>query len=191
MNEKWLIVGLGNPGKEFSNTRHNAGFILLEEIFKEFDSGSVKSKFDGLLLETSFENVKCILLEPQTYMNNSGICVYRVARYFKIPLENIIVVCDDTNFTIGKIKIRQSGSSGGHKGVNSIIEAFNSDKFIRIKVGVNDKPSKSIDLKDWVISKFTNEELSGLKKCASDVEDSIKEIVNDNIQKAMNKYNRI
>lgn len=190
MNENmWLIVGLGNPGEEFAQTRHNAGFILLDELSKQIECSEFKQKFDGLLAQAIISNQKCLLLKPQTYMNRSGSCVLSVANYYKIPLDKILVLQDDTNFKIGQIKIRQHGSAGGHKGINSIIEAFNSENFARIKIGVGDKPNQFYDLKDWVVTKFTATEFENLKKCLPAVKDSVENIVNQDIQKAMNKYN--
>ena len=189
MSEKWLIVGLGNPGDEYSETRHNAGFILLDEIAKTSLCGAVKQKFDGLLAEAVIAEKQCLFLKPLTYMNNSGFCVYSVAKYYQIPLENIIVLHDDTNFKIGQIRIRQHGSGGGHKGIGNIIQLFGSDKVVRIKIGVNDKPNKSVDLKDWVLGRFSKDELINLKSCAPFVKEAIVEIINNNIENAMNKFN--
>ena len=189
MNDKWLIVGLGNPGNEYMNTRHNAGFIVLDEILKFLKCDHRNNKYNGLIYEASVNNVKCIFLKPQTYMNNSGICVYNVAKYYKIPLDRIIVLNDDTNFKVGKIKIKQNGSAGGHKGINSIIETFNTDKFVRIKIGVNDKPNKFIDLKDWVVSSFSKNEIEEIKHCSDAILNIIELILDNNIQKAMNKFN--
>lgn len=189
MTDKWLIVGLGNPGKDYHDTRHNAGFIVIDEILNSLKCTNKKTKFNGLIYEVSINNSQCLFLKPQTYMNNSGECVYSIAKYYNIPLNRIIILNDDTNFNVGKIKIKQNGSSGGHKGINSIIESFNTDKFIRIKIGVNDRPNKLIDLKDWVVSKFSKYELEQIKHCSNAILNIIELILNNEIQKAMNKYN--
>ena len=189
MNEKWLIVGLGKPGKEYINTRHNAGFILIDEILAQFSNSHLKCLHDGLISELLIDNKQCIFLKPQTFMNNSGLCVYNIVKYYNIDLDHIIVIHDDMNFKIGQFKIKQSGSAGGHKGVNSIIENFDTDKFIRIKVGVDSKPNENIDLKDWVVSSFSKNDLSIIKKESPFVLDAIKLIINQDIQTAMNKYN--
>ncbi len=191
MNEKWLIVGLGNPGNDYLYTRHNAGFIVVDEILKGLKCNHKINKYDGLIYETIVNNVECVFLKPQTYMNNSGICVYNVAQYYKIPLNKIIVLTDDVNFKIGKIKIKQNGSSGGHKGINSIIETFNTNNFTRIKIGVNAKPNDYIDLKDWVVSKFSQNEIDDIKICSKEILNIIQLILENNIQKAMNIYNGI
>ena len=191
MNEKWLIVGLGNPGNDYLYTRHNAGFIVVDEILKVLKYTHKINKYDGLIYETIINDVECIFLKPQTYMNNSGMCVYNVAQYYKIPLNKIIVLTDDVNFKIGKIKIKQNGSSGGHKGINSIIETFNTNNFTRIKIGVNGKPNDYLDLKDWVVSKFAQNEIDDIKICSKEILNIIQLILENNIQKAMNIYNGI
>ena len=169
MNEKWLIVGLGNPGNDYLYTRHNAGFIVVDEILKVLKHTHKINKYDGLIYETIINDIECVFLKPQTYMNNSGMCVYNVAQYYKIPLNRIIVLTDDVNFKIGKIKIKQNGSSGGHKGINSIIETFNTNNFTRIKIGVNGKPNDYLDLKDWVVSKFAQNEIDDIKICSKEI----------------------
>lgn len=191
MNEKWLIVGLGNPGNDYLYTRHNAGFIVVDEILKVLKYTHKINKYDGLIYETIINDVECVFLKPQTYMNNSGMCVYNVAQYYKIPLSRIIVLTDDVNFKIGKIKIKQNGSSGGHKGINSIIETFNTNNFTRIKIGVNAKPNDYLDLKDWVVSKFAQNEIDDIKICSKEILNIIQLILENNIQKAMNIYNGI
>lgn len=189
MINRWLIVGLGNPGKEYLETRHNAGFILLDEFAKLINTKIEKKTNFGLINIVSFNNSQCILLKPQDYMNNSGDAVYKTSQYYNIPIKNIIVLHDDTNFKIGKIKIKQTGSSGGHKGINSIIESLNDTNFIRIKIGVNDKPNKYVDLKDWVVSKFSQNELNELKKNVNVIFEMLNHITSGQISKAMNKYN--
>ena len=191
MNEKWLIVGLGNPGNDYLYTRHNAGFIVVDEILKVLKYTHKINKYDGLIYETIINDVECIFLKPQTYMNNSGMCVYNVAQYYKIPLNKIIVLTDDVNFKIGKIKIKQNGSSGGHKGINSIIETFNTNNFTRIKIGINGKPNDYLDLKDWVVSKFAQNEIDDIKICSKEILNIIQLILENNIQKTMNIYNGI
>ena len=191
MNEKWLIVGLGNPGNDYLYTRHNAGFIVVDEILKVLKHTHKINKYDGLIYETIINDIECVFLKPQTYMNNSGICVYNVAQYYKIPLNKIIVLTDDVNFKIGKIKIKQNGSSGGHKGINSIIETFNTNNFTRIKIGINGKPNDYLDLKDWVVSKFAQNEIDDIKICSKEILNIIQLILENNIQKTMNIYNGI
>ena len=188
-NNKWLIVALGNPGTEFEDTRHNAGFIIIDEIAKKLNLNFKKFKYDSLVAEYNLNGQKFIFLKPQTFMNKSGYSVAGLLSYYKIIQEHLIVVHDDINFNIGKIKIKQNGSSGGHKGISSIIEYLNSTDFIRIKIGVGQKPSNSIDLKDWVVSHFTPNELENIIFSTDSVFDVLTNIVNENIQKAMNKYN--
>lgn len=190
MVDTWLIVGLGNIGNDYTNTRHNAGFIILDEILNRLKYTTKRQEFDGLIYETNINESRCLFIKPQTYVNNSGSCVYKVAEYYKIPLNHMIILTDDTNFEIGKIRIKQKGSAGGHKGINSIIESFKTEQFIRIKIGVNAKPNKFIDLKDWVVSKFSDDELTIIKCLSITILDIIKLILDNNIQKAMNLFNR-
>ncbi len=189
MDEKWLIVGLGNVGEEYRNTRHNTGFIVIDEILNRLKITTSKQMFNGVIYEAVVDNVKCLFVKPQTYMNNSGLCVCDIVKFFNIPLNRIIVLVDDTNFNVGKLKIKQNGSAGGHKGIDSIIESLGTEQFIRIKIGVNCKPSKAIDLKDWVVSTFPINEIEMIKSTSVAVLDIIKLILNNNIQKAMSTYN--
>lgn len=189
MDEKWLIVGLGNVGEEYRNTRHNTGFIVIDEILNRLKITTSKQMFNGVIYEAVVDNTKCLFVKPQTYMNNSGLCVCDIVKFFNIPLNRIIVLVDDTNFNVGKLKIKRNGSAGGHKGVDSIIEALETEQFIRIKIGVNCKPSKTIDLKDWVVSTFPINEIEMIKSTSVAVLDIIKLILNNNIQKAMSTYN--
>lgn len=187
--EMWLVVGLGNPGTQYANTRHNAGFILLDEVCRLFNGKVGKPKFNGKIFEVEVGDKSCIFLKPQTFMNLSGYSVFNVAKYYKIPLDRILVLHDDTNFQIGKFKIKQNGSSGGHNGVGNIIEEFGSEKFVRVKIGVNEKPNQFIDLKDWVVSRFSKVELQNLLEIAPKIKEVIELFVNGQIDKAMNKYN--
>lgn len=189
MNEKWLIVGLGNVGEEYCNTRHNTGFIVIDEILNRLEITASKQKFNGIIYEAVVNNANCLFVKPQTYMNNSGVCVSDIVNFFNIPLNKIIVLVDDTNFNVGKLKIKQNGSAGGHKGIDSIIEALNTEQFIRIKIGVNGKPNKTIDLKDWVVSTLSANEIEIIKSTAITILDIIKLIIDNNTQKAMSIYN--
>lgn len=190
MQDKWLIVGLGNPGEKYAGTRHNAGFIVLDSIVNLLGCENLKAQGKGHLTNVKIENKNCILLKPMTFMNKSADSILEVVSFFKIPLNHIIILCDDTNFKTGQIKIREKGSSGGHKGVLSVIEKFRTENFIRIKIGVNDKPSVRYDLKNWVLTKFNKKELEEVLLSSKDVLEAIKLIVNNNIDKAMNLFNK-
>lgn len=157
-NDSWLIVGLGNPGKDYDRTRHNCGFraidILAQKLCCEID----KCKFQGLYGQTTVSNKKIYLLKPQTYMNLSGRSVLQLSAYFNIPPQRIIVLFDDVSFEPGKIRIRSDGSAGGHNGIKSIIAELGSQDFPRVKIGVGSKPYPEQDLADWVLSTFSSAE---------------------------------
>lgn len=155
-----IIVGLGNPGKEFEKTRHNLGFEIIDKLSELLDLKHPKKEKNGIVYYGSHAGKKFLLLKPQTFMNNSGECVSCFARYFKISPTNIIVAYDDINLPIGKIRFRENGSSGGHNGIKSIINHLKSDQFNRLKVGVG--YDEKIQLKDWVVGKFNEEELKEL-----------------------------
>ena len=134
-----LLVGLGNPGKEYQSTRHNLGFQVINYLTEKLDLSWQKEKFKGLYTAGAYQQQKIMLLKPLTYMNNSGECIRNFANYFQIPLENILVICDDLSLPAGNFRYRQQGSSGGHNGVKSIIECLGTQKFQRIKVGIGSK----------------------------------------------------
>lgn len=151
-----LIVGLGNPGKEYEKTRHNIGFMVLDEIAKELEEDFSKNKFSGLYFVKTINNEKVIFLKPQKYMNLSGEVVQEFVSYFNISREDILVICDDLDLPLGKLRLRKKGSSGGHNGLKNIELHLNTSEFKRLKVGISN--NKLIDTKDYVLGKFTNED---------------------------------
>ena len=155
-NFDYMIVGLGNPGKQYESTRHNAGFICLDLLAEKYSISVKKLKFKSLLGEGRIEGKRCLLLKPQTFMNLSGEAVRDAAEFYKIPPENIIVIYDDISLDPGKLRIRRKGSDGGHNGMKNILYHLKSDGFPRIKVGVGAKPNPEYDLADWVLSRFTS-----------------------------------
>lgn len=157
-----IIVGLGNPGKEFEKTRHNVGFEIIDKLVENLNLNSFKKENSGISWHASYFEKKFIILKPQTFMNNSGECVSYFSKYFKISPEKIIVIYDDINIPIGSIRFRENGSSGGHNGIKSIISHLKSDKFNRLKIGIG--YDKKIKLNDWVIGKFKKEEIEELSK---------------------------
>jgi len=185
----WLIVGLGNPGLQYENTRHNIGFMTVDLFMKETDGVFNKSKMQAVFGECKIGNNRILVAKPQTYMNNSGKAVAAIAKFYKIPLERIIVVCDDINLDIGVIRIRRKGSDGGQKGMRDIIELLGNDNICRIKVGVGKKPHPEYDLVDWVLSKFPKEAESNLQSALEKSSKALKEIISRGIDSAMNKYN--
>lgn len=188
-NFDFMIVGLGNPGKQYENTRHNAGFICIDLLAEKYSVSIKKLKFKSLLGEGRIEGKRCLLLKPQTFMNLSGEAVRDASDFYKIPPENIIVICDDISLDPGKMRIRRKGSDGGQRGMKNIIYHLKSDNFPRIKVGVGAKPNPEYDLADWVVSRFTASEAKLIKQVADNVVSAIEYMVKGNIDKAMSDYN--
>ncbi|MDR1364464.1 MAG: aminoacyl-tRNA hydrolase [Oscillospiraceae bacterium] len=182
--EKWLVVGLGNPGIEYKNTRHNAGFSFIDSL----SIGKFKNKFKSCLAECKMFDQSLIFLKPQTFMNLSGESAKQISEFYKISINNFVVIFDDISLPIGKIRIRKNGSHGGHNGVKNIIDLLKTNDFKRIKIGVGEKPI-DWELKDWVLSKFSSVEEEILKTSFENVSSALKLIVNKNITNAMNKFN--
>ena len=185
-----LIVGLGNPGKEYVNTRHNAGFLALDYIAERIGTQIDRARFKGLAGEGSFGEHRVLLLKPQTYMNLSGEAVREAASFYKIAPENVIVIADDVNFAAGKLRVRGKGSDGGHNGLKSIIAQLQSNNFPRVKVGVGVKPHPEYDLADWVLGKLPDEDMKRFTARLEDVFDSVKLILMGDIDGAMSKYSK-
>lgn len=184
----WLVVGLGNPGLQYENTRHNAGFMVVDLLMKNQNEDFSKHKMDAVFGECKIGKNRVLVAKPQTYMNNSGTAVSQIARFYKIPIDRIIVICDDINLDIGKIRIRRKGSDGGQKGMRDIIQLLGSEEITRVKVGVGKKPHPEYDLVDWVLSKFPKETEKDLELALEKTTKAIVEIVNRGIDSAMNKY---
>ncbi len=186
---EFLIVGLGNPGAKYEMTRHNAGFLAVDLFAIKENFNVKKLKFHALVGDVKIDGKKCLVMKPQTFMNNSGESVGEAAKFYKIPPENIVVISDDISLDIGNIRIKRKGSAGGHNGLKSIIAHLGSENFIRIKVGVGKKPFADYDLADWVLGRFPKDKESDLKQALESAVDSIPYIVNNQIDKAMNLYN--
>ena len=185
----YLVAGLGNPGTQYDMTRHNIGFHVIDYIADEYGVSVKKLKLKGLCGEINIGGEKVLLLKPQTYMNLSGESIRDFASFFKIPVENIIVINDDIYLDSGKVRIRKSGSAGGHNGLKSIIYQLNSDAFPRIRLGVNSPLRGHQDLADFVLSRFSKEEIPVLEEAIIRAKKAVEEIVKNNIDSAMNKYN--
>lgn len=184
----YVVVGLGNPGKQYENTRHNVGFNVIDILAKEYDISVSKIKHKALIGEGRVGSEKVLLVKPQTYMNLSGETLIDIYNYYKVDMDNIIVIYDDIDLDVGKIRIRKKGSGGTHNGMRSIIKCLGANDFPRVRVGVS-KPKPGQDLADFVLSRFRKEENDdvelGLEKAAKAVDVMIK----DNVDLAMNKYN--
>ncbi len=158
----WIVVGLGNPGKKYFNTRHNAGFLCLDYIAQKENIRIDRSKFHSLCGEGQIAGQRVLLMQPQTLMNASGVAVKEAMDFYKIDLGHVIVISDDTTQKPGKIRIRKKGSAGGHNGLKNIIYHLVSEDFQRIRLGVGEKPHPDYDLADWVLSEFTKQEQEAL-----------------------------
>ena len=157
-----MVVGLGNPGKQYENTRHNVGFLALDKLAERHRIPITSSRFQALVGEGMIGDVHVLLMKPQTFMNLSGDAVKAAADYYKIPAENIIVFCDDISFDPGRVRIRKKGSAGGHNGLKSIIACLSSDAFVRFKLGVGERKDKTSDLADFVLSRFSSADRAAL-----------------------------
>lgn len=185
----YIIAGLGNPGDEYTYTRHNAGFLCMDYIAQKNNCQVNRVKFKAMTADVVVGGKRVLLLKPQTYMNKSGEAVSEAATFYKIPPENIIVLCDDVNFDAGKLRIRKKGSDGGQKGVRSIIERLGNDSFPRIKLGVGKKPTPEYDMGDWVLSRFSKEEEKKLYSAIESAYDALLLMLSDKTDQAMAKYN--
>ena len=182
-----LIVGLGNPGKEYENTRHNTGFMAIDEYAKINNIDFNKNKFDGLYTDIIVNNEKVILLKPQKYMNLSGEVIYKYMDYFKIDKEDILVIYDDMDLDVGTFKIRFKGGSAGHNGLKNIESNISSNEYKRIKIGIS--KNKNIDTVNYVLGKFSKEEKEKLNEVLKNIPNIINDYLKLDFDKLMNKYN--
>lgn len=186
---EYLIVGLGNPGRQYEGTRHNAGFIALDYIADELGVKVNKIKFKSTVGEARLGGKRCLLMKPSTFMNLSGQAVTEAMRFYKLPPQQVVVISDDISLDVGVIRVRRKGSDGGQKGLQNIIYLSGSDEFPRVKIGVGKKPHPDYDLKDWVLSRFTDKDKKLIAERLPDVRGAIEYIVAGDIDKAMNLYN--
>ena len=189
MNETWLIVGLGNPGREYEKTRHNAGFRAVDALAEELGCRIDKGKFQGLYGQVNYKGKKLMLLKPLTYMNLSGRSVLQLSAYFGIPPARIIVLFDDISLPPGRLRVRGDGSAGGHNGIKSIIQEVGSQAFPRVKIGVGAKPNPEFDLADWVLSTFSAAEEKALKNALTWAGEAALSIIDQGVSEAANRYN--
>lgn len=183
-----LIVGLGNPGKRFDLTRHNAGFLVLERLADKLGVKLGKIKFQSLIVETQIDGQKVVLMKPQTFMNLSGEAVRAAAEYYKIESGNIIVIYDDIDIDFGTIRLRPKGSAGTHNGMRNIVYQLESDRFPRIRVGIKAN-RRDVELHEYVLSRFAKEEEKMLADVVNRAADAALAIVREGIDAAMNRYN--
>lgn len=186
----YMFVGLGNPGREYEATRHNAGFLSLDTLAEKYDCKINKLKFKSLIGECKIGDKRVLLVKPQTFMNNSGEAVRDAAAFYKIPPERTVIIFDDISLPPGKLRLRRKGSDGGHNGMKNIIYLSGSDAFMRIKFGVGAKPHPDYDLKDWVLGKFKAEDKDAVAASLETTVKAVNEILSRGIDSAMNKYSK-
>ena len=186
----FLIVGLGNPGKEYEKTRHNAGCLALETLARKVNATPNRLKFKGQCTEATVNGHRVLLLFPTTYMNNSGESVAEAMRFYKLKPEQLLVFSDDISLSVGTVRVRRKGSDGGQKGLRSIIQHIGSDAFPRVKIGIGQKPHPDYDLAAWVLSRFTAQELTLMEAAATQAAQAAELIVDGQIDEAMNRFSR-
>ena len=185
----WLVVGLGNPGSQYDNTRHNAGFLVADELARRGGFDLQRVRFKALTAAAVVGGQGVLVMKPTTYMNLSGEAVGEAARFYKLTPDHILVISDDVDLPLGKLRLRTGGSAGGHNGLKSIIQHLGSDQFPRLKVGVGGKPHPDYDLADWVLGKLQGEDKKLMDETVKRAADAVECFINDGPQKAMNQFN--
>ena len=185
----WLLVCLGNPGDKYENTRHNVGFMVADEVAERQSKPIQRLKFKALTNVLSISGEKVLVMKPITYMNLSGEAARPAADFYKIPPEQVLVVSDDTALALGRLRIRQKGSAGGHNGLKSIIQHLGTDQFPRLRVGVGEKPHPDYDMADWVLGKFVGEDKKTIDGAVKRAADAIECILAEGIDRGMGKFN--
>lgn len=186
---EFIIAGLGNPGIDYERSRHNAGFMAMSAIEEKLGVSVDTYKFKAKTAVASVGGKQCLLMKPETFMNLSGEAIAQAMSFYKIPIENVLVIFDDISLDVGVMRIRRKGSAGGHNGLKSIIECCGSEDFPRIKIGIGKKPHPDYDLKDWVLGKFTDEEREKLSGVFANVLPAAELILQGKTGEAMNKFN--
>lgn len=185
----FIIAGLGNPGKEYENTRHNIGFYVIDDIAKKYQITMLERKHKAVIGKGYIDGHKVVLVKPLTYMNQSGESIRQATDYYKVDVTTqLVVVSDDISLDVGQLRIRKKGSAGGHNGLKNIILHLGSENFIRIRMGVSDKP-QGYDLKDYVLGHFTDKEKKQLEETSGKAAEAIRMILQGDVDGAMNRYN--
>lgn len=185
----WLIVGLGNPGEQYENTRHNVGFLVADELGERGSFPIQRLKFKALTNTAVIGGQGALVMKPTTYMNLSGEAVGEAARFYKIPPSRVLVISDDVDLPLGKLRIRTGGSAGGHNGLKSVIQHLGANQFPRLKVGVGGKPHPDYDMADWVLGKLQGEDKRVMDEAVKRAADAVECFLKDGPQKAMNRFN--
>ena len=186
---EYLVVGLGNPGKQYAFTRHNAGYLAVDHISAKLGFAVNRLKFKSLCGDAVISGKRVLFLKPTTFMNNSGEAVRDAMQFYKLPIENVLVIFDDASLPVGAMRIRQQGSDGGQKGARSIIYLTGKDTFPRVKIGIGAKAHPEMDMADWVLSAFTKQDAAALEPVWDRVLEAVEMMVKGDIAGAMNKFN--
>lgn len=186
---EFLVVGLGNPGSKYWNTRHNVGFAALDALAEKLHTKVDRVKFQALTGQATLEGQKLILLKPTTYMNLSGQAVQAAAKFYKIPPERILVMFDDISLDPGRLRVRKNGSAGGHNGIKSIISCIGSQEFPRVKIGVGAKPHPDYDLADWVLSTFPYDQRDFMDETYRKAAEAAITVITQGPEAAANRFN--
>ena len=185
----WLLVCLGNPGEQYEGTRHNVGFQLADYLGERYHIPIQRLKYKALTNTLTLGEVPVLLMKPVTYMNLSGEAVGEAARFYKLPPSRVLVVCDDVSLPLGKLRIRLSGSAGGHNGLKNIIQHLGTDQFPRLKIGVGAKPSPDYDMARWVLSRFSKEDQAVMDAAIARGADAVECFLNQGPEQAMSRFN--
>jgi len=185
----WILVCLGNPGDKYENTRHNTGFLVADALGERLGKPIQRLKFRSLTNVVEYGGCRVLIMKPTTYMNLSGEAVREACQFYKLPPERVLVVSDDVSLPVGRLRLRRSGSAGGHNGLRSIIGQLHSDQFPRLKIGVGEKPHPDYDLADWVLGKFSKEDRKTMDQTVEQALDAIECVFSQGIDQAMRKYN--
>ena len=186
---EWLLVGLGNPGTQYENTRHNVGFLVADELAERQNAPIQRLKFKALTNLLTISGEKVLVMKPVTYMNLSGEAVRQAVDFYKIPPERVLVVSDDTALAVGRLRIRKGGSAGGHNGLKNIIQHLGTDQFPRVRVGVGEKPHPDYDMADWVLGKFQGEDKKAIDGAGKRAADAVECLLKEGPDRAMNRFN--
>ena len=186
---EWLLVGLGNPGTQYENTRHNVGFLVADELAERQNAPIQRLKFKALTNLLTISGEKVLVMKPVTYMNLSGEAVRQAVDFYKIPPERVLVVSDDTALAVGRLRIRKGGSAGGHNGLKNIIQHLGTDQFPRVRVGVGEKPHPDYDMADWVLGKFQGEDKKVIDGAVKRAADAVECLLKEGPDRAKNRFN--